>query len=203
MLTIWWGLLAPLAALFLTCQVPMGMESMLSFFPHHATSACWSVSVVFQAGDSQSHLCHSNKRKPQLTLTFQVLWKESPNLRPHLLPCSFLWEIIWLWCWGLRAGRQGGREGSGMWETLIADVDKLSCQLNQKEIKRALWGREETNVIKTACNLGQKWITSSSLYVKYQGTRKKKSIILAFKYLCVRVCMDRGVWVGKGGGQWE
>ncbi|XP_061020001.1 uncharacterized protein LOC133071433 [Dama dama] len=49
---------------------------------------CLSVSRL---ATLQGHLCHSNKRKLRLTSTFQVLWKQGFNPRPHLiLLCSFL-----------------------------------------------------------------------------------------------------------------
>ena len=55
-------------------------------------------------------------------------------------------------------------------------------------------GREGTTVIKTACNLGQE--VNYKFFTLCEISRhKEKSIILAFKYLCVRVCVDGG-WVG-------
>ena len=93
MLTIWWGLSAlSCSSGLLTCQVPMGVEKAClgSSSPWQPVHADLRLSVS-RLAPLQGHLCHSNKRKLRLTLTFQVLWKQGFNPRPHLiLLCSFL-----------------------------------------------------------------------------------------------------------------
>lgn len=70
-----------------------------------------------------------------------------------------------------------------------------SCQLNQKEIKSMTsGGREGTTFIKTACSLGQEVNYKFFTLCKISG-HKEKSVILAFKYLCV---WTGGGWVGVG-----
>lgn len=60
----------------------------------------------------------------------------------------------------------------------------------------------ETTVIKTACNLGQEVNYKFFTLCEISRHKEKLQSSFAFKYLCVRVCMDRGVWWVRV-GQWN
>lgn len=163
---IWWGLLAlSCSSGHLTCWAPMGMEKASLGFsspwqPVH-TDLCLSVSRLVTL---QSHLCHSNRRKLQLTLAFQMLWIQHFNPRSQLLTlCSFL--VRNCLTPGLGGLRTTGWEG-GFWDVSdigcwcgavrIGQLSNWSCQLNQQEIKSMNFrGREGITYITTACNFGQ------------------------------------------------
>lgn len=182
---------------FLTCQVPMGMESMW-LLPHHGNQCMLICVCQFPGWRLYRVTCAIATRENRSWLWhFKCSGKEGSNPRPiFFLSCSFLVRnYLTPEVGGLRAtGWEGGFWGCERHWLLM--WTNWSCQLNQKEIKSMTsGGRREPLSLKNSLQFRPgKWITSSSLYVKYQGTGKNQSS-LAFKYLCVRVCMDRG-WVG-------